>query len=578
MKKNVTEVPTNNTAKKKIRIRRIVGSIVVLFFVANLGALIDGFLHPEIEYFDTENLIVGGITALVTGVIFLFLLLHIIRLEKAMEVIKQTKNELHESEKRFSLFMDYLPASIFLKDHEGRTLFVNKYMKETLDAGKWMGKTMLEVFPNEIGEKFFADDMSVLTSGYKKIEEDVMHLNGELHNYETQKFIIPQEGEQPLLGGISLDITERENAKQALIKREADYRKLFEEHSAVKLIIDIETGTILDANKAAETFYGWTKNELIHKKIEEINTLPPEQAKVEIQKAKDKQKNRFEFKHRLADGTIKDVEAYVANTTMGGKNCLTSIIIDETERKTAEEKILKLNEELQKLNSSKDKFFSIIAHDLKSPFQGFLGLTEIMSKEGNCFSADELLQFGKQMNEKARNLFELLKNLLSWSQMQNGTMELKPEVCSLTTLVEISAEALSMRCQQKEITVINKLTEPINIFADEHMINSVLLNLLSNAAKFTHRKGQIVLEAKQIEHQQIQVTVRDSGIGIEKSLMEKLFMVGEKIGHVGTEGELSTGLGLILCKEFVERNGGKIWAESIVGGGSSFYFTVPASV
>jgi len=245
------------------------------------------------------------------------------------------------------------------------------------------------------------------------------------------------------------------------------------------------------------------------------------------------------------------------------------------ERKRTEEEIKKRNEELSKINAEKDKFFSIIAHDLKSPFLGFLGLTQIMAEDISSFSADELTKLAVEMNQNANNLFTLLKNLLEWAQMQNGSMSFEPKEISLSDMIAKNVATVEERSEQKGILIINKVIEPITACVDGNMINSVLLNLLSNAVKFTRRDGTITIQTSKIKEDEIEISVKDPGVGMPKSIVEKLFKVGEKIGSKGTEGELSTGLGLLLCKEFVEKNGGKIWAESVEGKGSTFYFTVP---
>jgi len=234
------------------------------------------------------------------------------------------------------------------------------------------------------------------------------------------------------------------------------------------------------------------------------------------------------------------------------------------------------NEELEKANNQKDKFFSIIAHDLRSPFQGFLGITQTMAENADSYSGEELTTVFTNMHQTADNLFNLLRNLLEWAQMQKGAMNFQPKEFSLSDLIGENVQTLKKRGEQKGITIINKVSSEVKTCADERMINSVLLNLISNAIKFTNRNGTVTISSNKTKDQIIEICISDTGIGIPKSSFEKLFNVGEKIRSVGTDGELSTGLGLILCKEFVEKHGGKIWAESEQGIGSSFYFTLPS--
>jgi len=159
--------------------------------------------------------------------------------------------------------------------------------------------------------------------------------------------------------------------------------------------------------------------------------------------------------------------------------------------------------------------------------------------------------------------------------MQKGAMNFQPKEFSLSDLIGENVQTLKKRGEQKGITIINKVSSEVKTCADERMINSVLLNLISNAIKFTNRNGTVTISSNKTKDQIIEICISDTGIGIPKSSFEKLFNVGEKIRSVGTDGELSTGLGLILCKEFVEKHGGKIWAESEVGKGSVFKIVFP---
>ncbi|MGA7720568.1 MAG: HAMP domain-containing sensor histidine kinase [Ignavibacteriaceae bacterium] len=240
--------------------------------------------------------------------------------------------------------------------------------------------------------------------------------------------------------------------------------------------------------------------------------------------------------------------------------------------------INKANEELKKLNSLKDKFFSIIAHDLKSPFQGLVGLTQLIVDGASSFSKAELDASIKELNSSAKNLFKQLTNLLDWARMQRGTIGFGPKNINLFEILSANIELLHNRGEQKGIEIISGVSKDCFVRADEDMLNSILRNLLSNALKFTKRNGKITIISTEAENHMVEIAVKDDGIGMSPELVEKLFKIEERVGHKGTEREAGTGLGLLLCKEFVERHGGKIWVESKINSGSTFYFTIQSKL
>jgi len=260
-----------------------------------------------------------------------------------------------------------------------------------------------------------------------------------------------------------------------------------------------------------------------------------------------------------------------------GRNLLAGYTIDITERKRAVEELKIKNEEYSRLLAEKDKFFSIIAHDLRSPFSSFLGLTQIMAEKLPNLTMDEIQKFAVTMRNSATNLFRLLENLLQWSKMQQGLIPFKPEVVPLRSNLEESIAMVRESAKIKEIEIAYNIPVNIAIFADRNIFQTVVRNLVSNAVKFTPRGGKISLSAKATGDKTVEITVKDTGIGMSPEMIDGLFQLETQTNRNGTEGELSTGLGLVLCKEFMERHGGKIWVESEEGKGSVFYFTLPIS-
>lgn len=254
-------------------------------------------------------------------------------------------------------------------------------------------------------------------------------------------------------------------------------------------------------------------------------------------------------------------------------------ITEETliEKNNLVEELFEVNEKLAKINSEKDKFFSIIAHDLRSPFNGLIGLTSMILEEPDSFSKEELVELSLKVHQSSSKLYKLLQNLLEWAQMQNGMMGYNPSNINLRDLISQNITLNEHKAKQKEITISLNVDNNIEVFADVYMLNSIVRNLLSNALKFTPHKGQITISCNLTESGFISISVADSGIGMPADLMKKLFKQDQKVGRAGVDGEESTGLGLLLCKEFVEKHGGEINVESQVSAGTTFSFTVPSS-
>lgn len=232
------------------------------------------------------------------------------------------------------------------------------------------------------------------------------------------------------------------------------------------------------------------------------------------------------------------------------------------------------NQELQTTNLEKDKLFSIIAHDLRGPFSSFLGLTQIMSEELSSFTMEEIKSFAENMNNSARHLFSLLENLLQWSRMQQGAISFRPQSVLLSSVTHDNMGWLTQSALEKEITLNITIPKEMSVVADVNMLQTVLRNLVSNAIKFTPKGGLVSISARDMR-ENIEISVKDSGIGMNEEIQANLFKLKTSIGRSGTEGEPSTGLGLMICKELVELHGGKIVVISSEAKGSEFIIQIP---
>jgi len=231
--------------------------------------------------------------------------------------------------------------------------------------------------------------------------------------------------------------------------------------------------------------------------------------------------------------------------------------------------------ELSELNASKDKFFSILAHDLRSPLSSFVGATQILSEDIQTMEKEEIMDITVSMKTSATNIYNLLENLLEWSRLMQSQMDFVPEKFNLKEKIEACIDTLSENAIKKRIEITILIPDELEVLADIHMFDSVIRNLFSNAIKFTPAGGKVSVKADRKNNHSIEVEISDSGIGMTPELKNKLFLLTAKTGRKGTEGEPSTGLGLLLCKEFIEKHGGKIWVESEPDKGSIFKFLLP---
>ncbi|MBW8325198.1 MAG: tetratricopeptide repeat protein [Prolixibacteraceae bacterium] len=236
--------------------------------------------------------------------------------------------------------------------------------------------------------------------------------------------------------------------------------------------------------------------------------------------------------------------------------------------------IEKSEQELRLLNAAKNKFFSIIAHDLKNPFHNVMGYSYLLSKDYDKFTEEERKRFAKDINQSTTNIFRLLQNLLEWARSQTGRLTFLPLEIELKKLLSDSINVHFSMAEQKNITISLKYDEELKVFADPLMIETVLRNLINNAIKFTPENGEILVTAKQNQNE-VEVCIADNGVGISETDCLNLFRIDSKVKRKGTNDEDGSGLGLILCKEFVHKNNGSIWVKSAPDQGSSFFFTIP---
>lgn len=351
------------------------------------------------------------------------------------------------------------------------------------------------------------------------------------------------------------------------------------------IVINIDgNSTIKTVNNATLNLLKYSEEEMIGHSVEKIFEYTAlDQIDLDELSSMDIIEN-VETTYRTKDGEHVPVSfsASVLRNVRGEVDGVIYVAKDIRERKVAERKIqnyvsqLKESQnQLKELNASKDKFFSIIAHDIRNPFAGVLGYSEILANDAEKMSKEELAEFSSSLFSQAKSIFDLLENLLSWSRLQTGRMPVNPvnlrlneKICDVFDLYESVAE-------KKNITLSCNREHPIDVFADKEMMYTVLRNLTSNALKFTNEGGRVEIIAVELDDGSFEISVSDSGIGISEENIKKLFKIDVQHTQKGTSDEEGTGLGLILCHELVKRNGGEIRVESELGNGTTFKFTIP---
>lgn len=379
--------------------------------------------------------------------------------------------------------------------------------------------------------------------------------------------------------------------EQALLQ----YETLFKKTSDAIFILD-QNGSIVTVNQSFERLTGYELSDLKGKNISSL--VCPDcgenvQNMLKTATENNLQQNDIQFINKNNEIRTALVRCSVINhdDQITGYQALAT---DITERKIAEEKLeatVKLLErkaaelaelnallkisgsQLSELNASKDRFFSIISHDLRNPFHSLLGLSNIIANDLEDLSGEEIKTFAAHINAKAENIYKLLENLLQWANIQNGKLVYEFTEINLFDLVESVFDILRDNADKKNIKFKNAAGKDLYVYADFNSINSVLQNLITNAIKFTNFGGQIIVSSVK-DGKLIEITVADTGIGMNSAVLGKLFRIDVHHTTEGTANEPGTGLGLILCKEMIEKNGGTIRVESEIGRGSRFIFTL----
>ncbi|MBK7379181.1 MAG: PAS domain S-box protein [Ignavibacteriales bacterium] len=378
--------------------------------------------------------------------------------------------------------------------------------------------------------------------------------------------------------GTAVDITNRKLNEETIKKSEEIFRKTFD-NAGIGMAMLKPNGSFIRINKSFCDTLLYSSTEILQSNLLNLT----------FEKDRDLIEKSFYELLTLEKGEYLNYECRYLNSQKKVVWCVTSISLikmqdsqsffivqfqDITARKEAESKLAALAENLRLLNASKDKFFSIISHDLRSPFNSLLGLSEYLSESYDELSEDEVKEVLGGLHRSAKNVYNLLTNLLDWARLQTGRLTVNKNIFKidypLQNVLNLYAEAI----KKKKLNIIKNISVDKSLYADANMIETVLRNLLYNSIKFTPDNGTITISVS-IHSGSAAVSIADTGKGMSAEDLIKLFRLDAQVRGEGTDGERGTGLGLILSKEFVEKNGGKIQVESQLGIGSNFTFTVP---
>lgn len=450
----------------------------------------------------------------------------------------------------------------------------NLYVKPEL----FLNKTIDEVFPPDISLITHQCVNAVLSTGKPDYATYELPSGNILRSYESRYVLC---GKNEILA-IVRDITEKKWAEEALLKRKQQYDNLVSKipvgvyilHSKSdgEFALDYASPRMAEMlNLSVESLL--TDNNSIFKAIhpddlDGFRTLNQEGIY---------QNRPFNWVGRvLVDGNIKWMHFRSTPETLeNGEILWHGLIVDITERKQAEQEIKLKNDELSELIAEKDRFFSLVAHDLRGPFNVLLGLTQMLDDDLTNMNLDEIQSLASALKGSALSVYNLLENLLEWSRIKRGAISFNPESFLLSTKIDEFLQPVLETAYKKSIEISYSIPDDLVVFADLNMMGSIIRNLTSNAVKFTQKNGSVFLSAQITGDKSIEISVRDSGIGMKKSILNKLFNFDKNNNRRGTDGESSSGLGLIICKEFVEKHGGRIWAKSMKEKGSTFYLILP---
>ncbi len=499
---------------------------------------------------------------------------------------KKVEHDYHQQVDFLNLVINTIKTPFFVKDEDHKWVVLNDaavgMMGQPREALLW--KSDYDLYPREQADIFWKYDELVFEKGSSNNEEQITWADGTIHTIVTYKqlYVEKPSGKKFIVGTIH-DITSYKQIEDDLRASETKYRELFD--NANDFIITTDTnGKITNANQTLLRYLDTDLESLMKHNVfefvreESIGFAHDIRTKIITEGSV----QSFEIQAYGASGepVIYEVKAGLIRH-IGDITSVQCVFSDVTTRTEASLKLEKYNASLLELNKTKDKFFSIIAHDLRNPYTSMLGYTEMLLEDLDELSKDEIRDSLRIIHGSVKNSLTLLENLLAWSRLQTGHMPFNPVQVGLADVVEDVVNVLFSLAYRKKIDISNLVDPGIILFADKNMLVTILNNLVMNAIKFTHIGGKITITAESDSSDSvsgkdfIRISVADTGVGMDSETRERLFTSNRMPSSPGTEREQGSALGLLLTREMVEKHGGEITVESILGKGSVFSFLIP---
>jgi len=487
-----------------------------------------------------------------------------------------------------NMVINSLQEPFFVKDENHRWIMLNDACISMMGHSREdvIGKSDFDIYPKEQAEVFWEKDNIVLKEGSNINEEKITWSSGEVRTIVTSKYLYTDKfnSKKYIVGSIH-DITRLKQIQETLKESEKKFHDLFQNANDLIFTTDLK-GNFTDANQRVVESLGIPLRKLLRSSVFDIvkNFGRSKLKEIFVQLRDHQSVSALEVETIAADGSSIILEVhgrlmFKNNVPVG----IQGIARDISEKIRYNQQLNQYNEELKELNKSKDKMFSIIAHDLKDPFNSLLGFSEILLDDFETLEKEEMRDYIRIINSTAKHSLNLLENLLTWSRLLTGRLPFTPIKLLLASEVETAMTIVSSLAYRKRITVDNLIPIEIAVNADQNMLQSIFHNFIMNAIKFTNPGGLIEIDAGLVEEEspettsKVRISIRDNGIGMSDAEMEKLFQIKALYSTSGTQNEKGTGLGLLLTREMIERHGGTITVSSKPDEGSTFTFTLPAA-